>query len=115
MMGGKAMMLLRLDDSITRQKVKPGTIRRIIPYARRSRWALILLLTATALDSGITVANPLLLGIVIDRGILPRRPDVIIVLSLVIAALGLVDAAASYLQAWSSARIGQGLVLNLRT
>jgi ATP-binding cassette subfamily B protein len=115
MMGGKAMMLLRLDDSITRQKVKPGTVRRIIPYAKRSRWTLVLLLTATALDSGITVANPLLLGIIIDRGILPRRIDVIVALSLAIAALGLIDAAASYLQAWSSARVGQGLVLNLRT
>jgi ATP-binding cassette subfamily B protein len=106
---------LRLDDSITRQKVRPGTVRRILPYAKRYRWALVLLLLVTALDAVVTVANPLLLGTVIDRGIVPHRLGVLVVLSLVIAGLGLVDAIAMYLQAWSSSRIGQGLILNLRS
>jgi ATP-binding cassette subfamily B protein len=106
---------LRLDDSITRQKVRPGTVRRILPYAKRYRWALVLLLLVTALDAAVTVANPLLLGTVIDRGIVPHRLGVLVVLSLVIAGLGLVDAVAMYLQAWSSSRIGQGLILNLRS
>jgi ATP-binding cassette subfamily B protein len=117
MMGGArgVMTSLRLDDSITRQKVRPGTVRRIIPYAKAQHWTLALLLFVTGLDSGITVANPLLLGVIIDRGIAPRRIDVLVILSLTIAALGLVDAVAVYLQAWSSARVGQGLVLDLRT
>lgn len=106
---------LRLDDSITRQKIRPGTVRRIIPYAREHRWQLALLLLVTALDACITVAGPLLLGIAIDSGIERHRLGVIIALSLVIAGLATVDAAAEYIQAWSSARIGQGLVLNLRT
>ena len=105
---------LRLDDSITRQKIRPGTVRRIIPYARQHRWMLGLLLLVTALDASITVANPLLLGMVIDHGILPHRLGVLIELSLVIAGMALTDAVARYLQAWSSGRIGQGLVLNLR-
>jgi ATP-binding cassette subfamily B protein len=106
---------LRLDDSITRQKIRPGTVRRILPYARRYRWVLGLLLLVTALDSGITVANPLLLALAVDHGIVPHRLGVVIVVSLLIAGLALVDAAANYLQSWSSARIGQGLVLNLRS
>ena len=106
---------LRLDDSITRQKVKPGTVRRILPYAKQYRWELLLLLIVTALDAAITVANPLLLGTAIDRGILPHRLGVLIVLSVIIAGLGLADAATTYLQAWTSARIGQGLILNLRS
>jgi ATP-binding cassette, subfamily B, bacterial len=106
---------LRLGDSITRQKVRPGTVRRILPYARRYRWALALLLLVTALDAGITVANPLLLAVVIDSGILPHRIRVLVVLSLVIAGLALLDAAAVYLRARTSAYIGQGVVLNLRT
>jgi ATP-binding cassette, subfamily B, bacterial len=115
MMGGGGAMRLRLDDSITRQKVRPGTVRRIIPYAKEYRWSLALLLFVTALDSAITVASPLLLGILIDRAILPGRFDVLIWLSVVMVMLGLLDALAMYLQAWSSSRIGQGLVLNLRT
>jgi ATP-binding cassette, subfamily B, bacterial len=116
MMGrGGAIRLLRLDDSISRQKVTPGTVRRILPYAKQYRWALALLLFVTALDSTITVANPLLLGIIIDHGILAHRVDILIILSLAVVALGLVDAVAVYLQAWSSSRIGQGLVLDLRS
>jgi len=116
MIGTKvAMGALRLDDSITSQKVRPGTVRRILPYAKPYRWALVLLLLVTGLDAAITVADPLLLGVVIDRGILSHRLGVVIVLSVIIAGLGLVDAAAMYLQAWSSSRIGQGLILNLRS
>ena len=106
---------LRLDDSITRQDVRPGTVRRILPYARPYRGLLGLLLFVTALDACITTANPLLLALVIDRGVIPRRLGVVIGLSLLIAGLALVDAVANYLQAWSSPRIGQGLVLNLRS
>jgi ATP-binding cassette, subfamily B, bacterial len=106
---------LRLDDSITRQKVRPGTVRRILPYAKPYRWVLALLMFVTALNAGITVANPLLLAVVIDRGILPHRFAVLIALSLVIVALGLLEVVAMYLQAWSSARVGQGVLLNLRT
>jgi ATP-binding cassette, subfamily B, bacterial len=106
---------LRLDDSITTQKVRPGTVRRILPYVRRCRWALVLLLVVTALDAAITVANPLLLGVVIDRGILPHDIKALVAYSLVIVGLALVDAAANYLQAWTSAHVGQSVVLSLRT
>jgi ATP-binding cassette subfamily B protein len=106
---------MRLDESITRQKVRPGTVRRILPYARQYRWTLLLLLVVTALDAAITVANPLLLGMVIDRGILPHRLGVVVVLALVIAGLGVADGLMTYLQAWSSSRIGQGLILSLRS
>ncbi len=116
MMGpGGGMMRLRLDESITNQKVKPGTVRRILPYTKPYRWMLALLLFVTALDSTITVANPVLLGLVIDRGILPRRLAVLITVAALIAALAVVDTFANYLQAWTSARIGQGLILDLRS
>jgi ATP-binding cassette, subfamily B, bacterial len=116
MVGTKvAMGALRLDDSVTRQKVRPGTVRKILPYAKPYRWALALLLFVTALDAAITVADPLLLGLVIDRGIIPGRLEVVIVLAVIIAALGLVDAVAIYLQTWLSSRIGQGVILNLRS
>ena len=113
--GTRFPMWLRIDDSITHQKVRRGTVRRILPYAKPYRWALVLLLLVTGLDATITVANPLLLGLIIDRGILPHRLGIVIVLSVIVAVLGLVDAAAIYLQTWSSSRIGQGLILDLRS
>ncbi|MGH3404416.1 MAG: ABC transporter ATP-binding protein [Streptosporangiaceae bacterium] len=106
---------LRLGDSITKQKIRPGTTRRIFPYAKRYGWMLGLLLSVTALDAAINVAYPLLLGVIIDKGILAHRLGVLIALSLVAAGLALVDAGAVYLRILSSSRIGQGVVLNLRT
>jgi len=75
----------------------------------------VLLVIVTALDSVITVANPLILGLIIDKGILPHRLAIVVELSLTIAALALVDVLAIYLQTWCSAHVGQGLVYNLRS
>jgi ATP-binding cassette, subfamily B, bacterial len=108
-------MRLRLDESVTRQKIAPGTVRRILPYAKRYRWAIAILLFVTAVDAVITVAQPLLLRLIIDDGILPRKLSVAVTLTATIAALALVDAVAVYILTWASARIGQGLIYDLRT
>lgn len=115
MMGNPMPMRLRLGDSVTNQQVRPGTIRRIIPYAKRYRWKLALLLTATAIDSVVTVANPLILGKVIDSGILPHRLAIVMEFALAIVGLALVDALAIYIQSWYSAQVSQGLLYDLRT
>jgi ATP-binding cassette, subfamily B, bacterial len=115
MTGGGVKSMLRFDESITRQKVTPGTVRRILPYAKKYRRTLALLLTVTAIDAGIAVANPLLLGMIIDLAIVPHKLNLLIDFSVAIVALGLLDGLAVFLQAWSSARIGEGLVLQLRS
>ncbi|QUW85364.1 ABC transporter ATP-binding protein [Streptomyces mirabilis] len=116
-MGGPSMgpWRLRLDESITRQRVSPGTLKRIIPYALRYRGQLTLLMFATVLDAVITAASPLILKAVVDDGILPRRLHVVVALSLSIAALALVDTLAIYAQTWCSGRVGEGIVYDLRT
>ncbi len=115
MIAGPAALRLRLADTVTRQQIKPGTVRRILPYVKPYRWTLGLVLIVTSLDAAITVANPLMLGLIIDKGILPRRVAVVVALSLTIAGLALLDALANYLQSWASARVGQGLIYDLRT
>jgi ATP-binding cassette, subfamily B, bacterial len=108
-------MRLRLDDSITKQKVKPGTVRRILPYAKPYRWRMALLLFVTALDATITAANPVLLGLAIDLGIQRHRLGILVLVAVLMAGLGVLDAIANYVQSWSSSWIGQGLILDLRT
>ncbi len=108
-------MRMRIDDSVTRQRIRPGTVRRIIPYVLERRWPLAALLTTTAVDAAITATTPLFLGLVIDDGILRRRLMVVMALSSAIVGLALLDALAVYLQAWFSGRVGQGLVCDLRT
>src|SRR5690349_20652749 len=118
-MYGRANMVMmrgfRMDPSITRQKLKPGTIRRIAAYARPYRMYLAVFLLATAVDAVITVVNPLLLRDIIDHGILGRDEQLVILLACAVAAVAIFDAALGFVIRWFSARIGEGLIYDLRT
>jgi ATP-binding cassette, subfamily B, bacterial len=103
------------DPSITRQKLAPGTVRRILSYARPYRKDLAIFLAMTALAAVATVAVPLLLKTIIDDGILARNMTVVIGVAAIVAGLALASAALSIGQRWFSARIGEGLIFDLRT
>jgi ATP-binding cassette, subfamily B, bacterial len=105
----------RQDPSITRQKLKPGTIRRILSYARPYRALLVAFMVTTALDALITVVNPLLLRDIIDKGILARDDAIVIGIAVAVAAVALFDAILGFTNRWFSARIGEGLIYDLRT
>ncbi|MBE1560750.1 ATP-binding cassette subfamily B protein [Nonomuraea africana] len=97
------------------QRLRPGTVRRIASYAKpfgRQITAFLLLVVAGAV---IVVANPLLMKAIIDEGILPRREGVVVGLAVAIAVLAVLDAGLTLAQRWFSARIGEGLIYNLRT
>ncbi|HKR71432.1 MAG TPA: ABC transporter ATP-binding protein [Streptosporangiaceae bacterium] len=110
-----AMRSFSRDRSITQQQIKPGTVRRIMSYARPYRRELIWFLIIVALDAGITVAVPLLVRSLIDNGILPRNVGVVLAIGAAVAGLALFDAVLSIAQRWYSARIGEGLIYDLRT
>ena len=118
-MYGRANMVMmrgfRMDPSITKQKLKPGTIRRIASYARPYRVYLAIFLLATVVDAVLTVVNPLLLRAIIDRGILPRNDRVVILIACAVAAVAIFDAVLGFVIRWFSARIGEGLIYDLRT
>jgi ATP-binding cassette subfamily B protein len=105
----------RMDPSITKQKLKPGTIRRIAGYARPYRVQLTFFLIATALDAGITVVNPLLLRELIDGGIITRDETVVVVVALTVAGVAVFDSFLSVVMRWFSSRIGESLIYDLRT
>ena len=109
------MRSFRQDPSITRQKLKKGTIRRIATYARPYRVALAVFMVTTALDALITVVNPLLLRQIIDQGILTRDEGVVIGIGVAVAGVALFDAFLGVVNRWFSARIGESLIYDLRT
>ncbi len=117
MYGHGPMMVrgFRMDPSITKQKLKPGTVRRIATYARPYRWLLAVFLLATSIDAVITVVNPLLLREIIDHGILARNDRVVIWIAILVAAVAIFDAGLGFAIRWFSARIGEGLIYDLRT
>jgi ATP-binding cassette, subfamily B, bacterial len=109
------MRSFRQDPSITRQKLKKGTIRRIATYARPYRGALLAFMVTTALDALITVVNPLLLRDVIDHGILARNQGLVIAIAAAVAGVAVFDAFLGVVNRWFSARIGESLIYDLRT
>ncbi|GLX05220.1 MULTISPECIES: ABC transporter ATP-binding protein [Microbispora] len=113
--GLQVMRSLRRDSSVTKERLTPGTVRRIAGYARPFRAQIAGFLALVVVDAVIVVANPLLMKAIIDYGITPGRVDVVVWLAAAIGALAVLDAGLGLVQRWFSARIGEGLIYNLRT
>ncbi len=109
------MRSFRQDPSVTHQKLKPGTVRRILTYAKPYRLWLTLFLIVTVLDALITVVNPLLLRAIIDKGILAHDLAIVIGVAVAVAAVAIFDAFLGFAIRWYSSRIGEGLIYDLRT
>jgi ATP-binding cassette, subfamily B, bacterial len=110
-----AMRGFARDPSVTKQRLKPGTVRRIATYARPYRWDLAVFILAAALDAVVTVSYPVLLGVIIDKGIVPKKAGVVLILGGVVVGLALFDAGLNIAQRYFTARVGEGLIYDLRT
>ncbi|MDX6390568.1 MAG: ATP-binding cassette, subfamily bacterial [Streptosporangiaceae bacterium] len=102
------------DGSVTQQRLKKGSVRRIASYARPYRSRLVLFLTATSLSAVTGVAVPLLLRSIVN-GILRRDTALVLWIAGIVLALAVVGALLSVVQRWFSSRIGEGLIYDLRT
>ncbi len=112
--GGTIRSLVR-DPSVVRSQVPKGTARRILGFLAPYKALLGVFLSMTVVDSAIGVANPLIYREIIDQGILGHDSRLIVVLALVIGGLAVLDGALSLGEQFCSARIGQGLIYDLRT
>ena len=111
-----AMRSFRRDPSVTARELPKGTVRRILGIARPYRRELICFLLLVVASSVIGVITPLLAGDIVNRiaGLdghggrhrphraAHRRP-------------GRLDAGISLAKRWYSARIGEGLIYDLRS
>jgi ATP-binding cassette subfamily B protein len=84
-------------------------------YAKPYKLYLSLFLAATVLDALITVVNPLLLRVIIDKGILGHREAIVVGVAAAVAGVAVFDASLGFITRWHSARIGEGLIYDLRT
>ena len=72
-----AMRGFSRDPSVTQQRIKPGTVRRIAHYARPYRLHLTFFLVMAALAAVATVAVPLLLRSIVN-GILAHNTGLVV-------------------------------------
>ncbi len=112
--GWGLMRSMRRDEDVTRYKLPKGLFGRIMTFARPYRRLLLSFLLLITADAVLGAANPLILRAIIDQGILKHRTGLIEVLALVVAGLAVLDAVLSLFQRYVSARIGEGLIFDLR-
>lgn len=91
------------------------TARRILRFARPHRRKLVGFLVLSVVTSGLAVATPVLAGEVVNAIVAGDERAVVIRLALAIAGLAVLDAALGLAGRWLSSRIGEGLILDLRT
>jgi len=103
------------DRSVARQRLAKGTARRILQYARPYRRHISVFLLTTVIGAASAAAVPLLLKFVIDEGVTPGRRDLVVLGALAVAGLAVVDAVLGLVGRWASARVGEGLIYDLRT
>ncbi len=106
---------LTQDQSVKDQKLKPGTVRRIASYALPYKNNLLLFLITVIIDALLVVTTPLLLKRLIDEGVIPGDSGLVTRLALLVGAIAIADALISMVGRWFSARIGEGLIYDLRT
>jgi len=114
-MGGRSMLRsMRSQDEVDGHTLHQGTARRVLEFARPYRRDITVFLVTVVFAAVIGVATPLLAGSVITA-IGDQQGSIVIRLALVIAGLAVAEALLSLAQRWYSARIGEGIILDLRT
>ncbi|MGY1709746.1 ABC transporter ATP-binding protein [Geodermatophilus sp. SYSU D00758] len=111
-----AMRSFRRDPSVTARELPKGTVRRVLGVARPYRRELVWFLLLVVGSSVIGVITPLLAGRIVNliAGLDGTAGDVVRI-ALVIAGLAVLDAAISLATRWFSARIGEGVIYDLRS
>ena len=105
---------LTQDSSVKNQKLKPGTLKRIAKFAIPYKVSLSLFLVTVVIDAFLIVATPLLLRKLIDDGVIPKDSALVTKLALAVGIIAILDAVFSMIGRWFSARIGEGLIYDLR-
>ena len=98
-----------------RRPFSRATLKRIGSFAKPHRRQLIQFLVLSVLTAILTVATPILAGRVVDAIVDGESEGLVIGLAVLIAAIAVAEAALGLVSRWLSARIGEGLILDLRT
>ena len=111
----QTMMGFRRDPDIVRGKrVERELIRRVLTLTRPYKHALIGFLITVILSAAVGVVPALLFGWLIDDAVGSKDKTLVLVLALVAVAVAFTNAALSLAQRWYSARVGEGLIYDMR-
>ena len=106
---------MRTDRSAVDSKVRRGTVRRVLQFAVPHRRLIAVFLALTVVDAALVVVTPLLVQRLVDDGIAGGDLGLVAWLAVGMAAVAVLDALLALTTGWFSSRIGEGLILDLRT
>jgi len=112
-----AMRSLTRDGEVAKRKLAPGTIPRIVRFARPYRLQISLFLLLVVVDAILIVALPLLFKVIVDEVSEPDGGErsVVVWIALGVAGLAVFDALLTLFQRLLSSQVGEGLIYDLRT
>ena len=103
------------DRSVIEHRLTTGTLRRIVGFARPYRGGSPSSSLLIVVDAIAGAATRSIYRAIIDQGIAQERTDLVVALSGLLAVLAVLSAIVGLAQRWFSARIGEGLIHDLRT
>jgi ATP-binding cassette subfamily B protein len=113
-MGWQVAHSFRSDRSVLERRIAKGTWPRIWEFASGYRRLIYSFLALVLLDALLGSALPLIYKAIIDDGVDGRDRGLIIGLALLVAGLAFAEGALSLISRWFSARIGEGLIYDMR-
>lgn len=103
------------DGSVRDTRLREGTLRRVLSYARPHRRLIGIFLVLVVIGAMLVVATPLLLQRLIDDGVIPGNRGLVVRIALLVGAIAILDGVLTMIERWYSSRIGESLIYALRT
>lgn len=108
-------MMSRNDPDLVRDvKLERTSVRRAWTFAQPYRGTILVFLAAIVAEAVLALVPPLAFRSIIDRAIPRADRSLITWLAALVVTAALADAGLAILQRWCSARIGEGLIYDLR-
>jgi ATP-binding cassette, subfamily B, bacterial len=114
-MGYGHMAGFRRDRSIMQHQLQKGLIKRIYGFSAPYRKVLVLFMVLVIVDAAASTANPLIYRVILNDGIVRHHASLIIWLAVLLGLLAILDAVLGIAERMISARVGGGLVLDMRS
>ena len=103
------------DEDLTSHGLTRGTLRRVAAFARPYTGIIVFFLVLVVVDALLVVASPLLFKTIIDDGVSKGDSALVTWLALLVALIAFAEAGLTLAQRYFSARIGEGLIYDLRS
>ncbi|WP_327094868.1 ABC transporter ATP-binding protein/permease [Nocardia vinacea] len=110
-----SQMYRRANAPQEQRPFRLATAQRILRFARPHRRRIGAFLLFSVVSALLAVATPVLAGRVVNDIVGGAAPRAVVTLAVLIGGLAVVDAALGVIIRWLSSRIGEGLILDLRT